>query len=87
MNSAASFVQFLLGYTNNQSNLVSEEFMGTLLASLIVAEDVVPLLKAIQDRWVEIDNLIRQNVCGGDNPANYLIVYHIIKIVGSPPSV
>lgn len=86
MNSSREFVSFLLHSSNGTYHIANPEIAGILFSALIVSETASPLLRAIQERWNFFHQMISENLEKAAPPTNYLIPYHILRIVGSPIS-
>ena len=82
MNSPREFVSFLLHSSNGTYHIASADIAGILFSVLIVAETAESLLKAIQERWSFFHQVISENLEKAAPPMNYLIPYHILRIVG-----
>ena len=84
MNSPREFVSFLLHSSNGTYHIASTDIAGILFSVLIMTETTEPLLKAIQERWSFFHHMISENLEKAASPMNYLIPYHILRIVGFP---
>ena len=86
MNNSREFVSFLLHSSNNTYHIANPDIAGILFSILIITDETDSLLKAIQESWNFFHHMISENLEKAAPPMNYLIPYHILRIVGSPCS-